>query len=86
MSLQQPAFVLKVASAGAVRENPAEAFAKGGNSDEHQENILNPMFLALMIQENPISDYCQRSRDISDFSHKFCDFYHKVNNLLAPAF
>jgi len=38
---------IKIASAGAVRENPAEAFAKGGNSDEHQESILNPVFLLI---------------------------------------
>ena len=38
---------LKIASAGAVRVNPAEAFAKGGNSDEHQESILSSVLSLL---------------------------------------
>jgi len=39
--------VLKIASAGAVRDIPAEAFAKGGNSDEHQDFFLISRFLWL---------------------------------------
>jgi hypothetical protein len=37
-------YPLKVASAGAVRRNPAEAFAKGGNSDidEIDPNLISP--------------------------------------------
>ena len=53
---------LKIASAGAVRECPAEAFAKGGNSDEHQESVLNPVLSFTMIQEIGFSGYCQTSQ------------------------
>jgi hypothetical protein len=49
-----------MASAGAVRENPAEAFAKGGNSDEHQEIILSPV-IVIIIQENPFPGHCRKS-------------------------
>jgi len=42
---------IKIASAGAVRENPAEAFAKGGNSDERKERILFVCSSTYMICE-----------------------------------
>jgi len=49
----------KIASAGAVRENPAEAFAKGGNSDEHQESILKSRFL--VPNDTGERDFCSWS-------------------------
>lgn len=32
-------------------KNPAEAFAKGGNSDEHQESVLNPISFSYHTRE-----------------------------------
>jgi len=40
--LKKIIYPLKAASAGAVRRNPAEAFAKGGNSDKCDLKYFSP--------------------------------------------
>ncbi len=64
------------ASAGVVRY-PAEAFAKGGNSNE-SKLAVNPFthFSITMIHQEPDFSYCQLSLFISDNTHnEFCDFW-----------
>ena len=56
------------ASAGVVRY-PAEAFAKGGNSNECKRLIITAHFSHIMIPQKKNYFYCQLSLFIGDISH-----------------
>ncbi len=64
------------ASAGVVRY-PAEAFAKGGNSNECKRlGSTSAHFSFLIIHQEDFFSYCQLSLFISDITHNlFCDFW-----------
>lgn len=65
-----------IASAGVVRY-PAEAFAKGGNSNESKRlDDTLAHFSSIMIPQEIFISYCQLSLFVSDISHNlFCDFW-----------
>ena len=66
-------------------KNPAEAFAKGGNSDE-QFLLSSPIgYLFIIIPEHHRRVYCQKSQFFQDVIPDKCDKNHKLDVIYSPS-